>query len=417
MKKEFKNLSNHEKWNFKMGVLHGSFFNAGMAFADIHTLIPVFLSFFSDSNILIGMFISLYGINGVIPQLFVANKLETKIHKKPLLIFATTVRAFSFALLAVITFFFAESNPFFMLISLFIILNIFSFMGGIAVIPLMDIFGKTISSKIRGRFFGHRQFWGGLLAIGAGSIAKIILDSELFPFPTNYSIMFFLAFIFMGISYIALGSMRETTEEVHRNVLSFSQFMQKSLKILKSNKNYRKFIIIQILIGANTLALPFYIIYAKDYLTISLGMVGVFVSAKMFGRSVSNLIWAYVSDFMGNKKLFQISLLIGMSVPALAIFTPANMPILFILLFTLSGVCISGVRLGVNSFLLDIAPSKDRLAYVSLNSSLTFITMIFPLLGGILLNFFSYKILFSITLVLIFLAFLIAFTIEESEKK
>ena len=396
-----------------MGVLHGSFFNAGMAFADLHTLLPVFLSLFSNSKILIGVFISFYGISGVLPQLFVANKLENKIHKKPWMVIAISIRSLSFALLSILTFFFAESNPVFVIISLFLLFTLFSFMGGVAVIPFMDIWGKTIPSRVRGRFFGHRQFWGGLMAIASGAIAKIILDSDTISFPDNYSILFLLAFIFMSISYLALGSVKEGAEEVHKKMLSFGEFLKKSGQIIKSNKNYRKFIFIQILIGANTLALPFYIIYARENLEISLGMVGIFVSARMFGRAFSNLLWAYVTDFLGNKKLFQISTLLGLSVPILALLTPPEVPGLFVLLFVISGFCISGIRLGTNSFLLDIAPSKDRLAYVSINSSLTFIIMFFPFLGGIILEYFNYQILFSITFIFIFMAFLATFTLNE----
>jgi len=244
-------------------------------------------------------------------------------------------------------------------------------------------------------------------------VAKIVLDKDSISFANSYTILFALAFILMSISYIALGSVKETAEEVHDKILSFRQFLKKTLSILKSDKNYRKFIYIQILIGANTLALPFYIIYAKEEYFISLGMVGIFIAAKMFGRAISNLLWAYVADFFGNKRLFQISILLGMSVPVLALLIPAELPGLFIVLFILSGFCISGVQIGKNSFLLDIAPSKDRLAYIGLNSSLTFIIMFFPFLGGIILDYLNYKVLFYITFLLIFLAFITSFTLNE----
>ena len=48
-------------------------------------------------------------------------------------------------------------------------------MGGVATIPFYDIWGKALPSTVRGRFFGHRQFWGGILAVqilgGAGALA------------------------------------------------------------------------------------------------------------------------------------------------------------------------------------------------------------------------------------------------------
>ena len=47
-------------------------------------------------------------------------------------------------------------------------------MGGIAAVPFYDIWGKSIPSNLRGRFFGNRQLCGSVLAIGSGFIAKII---------------------------------------------------------------------------------------------------------------------------------------------------------------------------------------------------------------------------------------------------
>ncbi len=88
------------KWNFTMGLLHGIFFTGGMGFSDPNTVLPVFVSSLTNSKILIGLFASTVETRGsfsrlgsVLPQLFVANKLETRTHKKPLLVKAIIVRA------------------------------------------------------------------------------------------------------------------------------------------------------------------------------------------------------------------------------------------------------------------------------------------------------------------------------------
>jgi len=39
-------------------------------------------------------------------------------------------------------------------------------MGGVVSIPFYDIWGKALSPTVRGRFFSHRQFWGGILGEG-----------------------------------------------------------------------------------------------------------------------------------------------------------------------------------------------------------------------------------------------------------
>ena len=405
------------KWNFAMGLVHGIFFTGGLAFGNANTILPVFLNNLTSSKMLIGfsstIMGSLGGIGSVLPQLFVASRLETKVHKRPLLRVAITIRALCWGLLSLITYFFAMSHPNLVLFSLFFLLIVFTLMGGVAVIPFYDIWGKAIPSTLRGRFFGSRQLLGGILAVGSGLIAKYILGNRNILFPQNFSLLFFLAFIFMGISYLGLGSVKEPVEEVHKTHLGFQGFLKKAFKILKSDSNYKKFLLVEILIGASALALPFYVLYAKDVLKMRLEMVGIFLAAQMLGSALSNFLWAHLSDFVGNKRVIQISALLALTVPLLAIITPPTLSILFVLLFLFVGFFTAGYTIGKTNFLLDIAPQKDRPAYISLNGTLIFPVTIFPLIGGAIVQHISHNFLFMITLLMVLAGFLLSLQLAE----
>jgi len=121
-------------WNFAMGILHCTFFSGGSAFGNPDTILSVFLSNFSASKILVGlsssMFGSLGGIASILPQIFVASRLENKVYKRPLLRIAITIRALCWALLSLITYLFASSQPNITVISLFFLLTLFTIMGG-----------------------------------------------------------------------------------------------------------------------------------------------------------------------------------------------------------------------------------------------------------------------------------------------
>ncbi len=405
------------KWNFAMGLIHGTFFTGGQAFGNPNTILPVFLNNFTNSKILIGfsstIMGSLGGLGSVLPQLFVASKLETKVHKRPLLRVAITIRALCWGLLSLITYLFATSHPNLVLFSLFLLLTVFTVMGGVAVIPFMDIWGKAIPSTLRGRFFGYRQLLGGILAIGSGLIAKYVLGNKNIFFPQNFSFLFFLAFVFMGISYLGLGSVKEPVEEVHKTHLNFQGFLKKAFRILKSDRNYKKFLLVEILIGSSALALPFYVLYARDVLKIRLGMVGIFLAAQMLGSALSNFLWAHLSDSVGNKKVLQISALLALTVPLVAIMTLPGLSILFILLFLLVGFFTAGYAVGKTNFLLDIAPQKDRPTYISLNGTLTFPVAIFPLIGGAIVQHLSHNFLFMTTLFMVLAGFLLSLQLTE----
>ncbi|MBA7686992.1 hypothetical protein ES703_95452 [subsurface metagenome] len=131
-----------------MGLIHGTFFTGGQAFGSPDTILPVFLHHFTSSKILVGLSStllgSLGGIGNVLPQLFVANRLETKVHKKPVLRTAITVRALCWGFLSLITLLIAESYPHLTVLSLFVFLLVFTIMGGVASIPFYDIWGKAL---------------------------------------------------------------------------------------------------------------------------------------------------------------------------------------------------------------------------------------------------------------------------------
>jgi len=405
------------KWNFTMGLIHGILYLGGEAFYNPDTVLPIFLDHFSKSKMLIGLSSTLIGrlggIMSVFPQLLVANRIENKTHKKPLLKFAITVRALSWGLLAFTTYIFNNTYPNLTILFLFITLILHTFMGGIAAIPFYDIWGKSLPSNLRGRFFGYRQLWGGILAIGSGLIVKNILGNNAIKFPYNFALLFFLAFIFLSISYIALGSVKEPTEKVYKKQLPFKDFLKKAFLIIKKNSDYKKFIMVEILTGAGGIALPFYILYLKNILGISLGTIGILLSAQMLGSVLSNILWAHLSDFVGNKKVIQISTFAGLMVPVVALMTQFKNELLYILLFATIGFFIAGRTIGKTNYLLDIAPSKDRPIYISLTGTLLFPVSLFPLIGGLIIQYVSYNTLFVITGIPILLGFLLSFNLKE----
>lgn len=411
--KKDKNL----RWNFAMGLLHGIFFNGGMAFSNPIIVLSVFLNIFTHSKVIVGLFSSVMNTGSVLPQLFVANRLESKVYKKPVLVMAITIRALCWGLLGLITYFLGRSHPLMIVISLFFLLTLFSFMGGIATVPFTDIWGKAIPSTLRGRFFGYRQLFGGLLAISAGFIVRYILGNKNLSFPDNYAFLFLFSFIFISISYLALGSLKEPIEEVHKTRLTFKNFLKKAFRILKLDRNYRMFLFVQILIGANGLILPFYVLYAKDVIGIEEKMIGMFISAQMLGSTLSNVLWAYLSDYAGNKKVIQINASLSLLMPIVALLITRQLWTLFLLLFILIGFSTAGGAIGYTNFLLDTALPKDRPTYISLNGTLTVPVMLFPLIGGIVIQYTSYKFLLIITVVVILIGLILSLWLREPRKQ
>jgi len=172
---------------------------------------------------------------------------------------------------------------------------------------------------------------------------------------------------------------------------------------------------VQILSGAGALALPFYILYAKDILKIKLGMVGILLLAQMVGSVLSNLIWGYLADFAGSRKVIQISSFVGFMAPLIAFgISPSQPKSFLLLLFVLTGFFITGRQIAKSNFLLDIARAKKRPTYVAISGSVSIIVACFPLIGGIIVQNISYGFLFIITFVIVLVGFMLSLQLKES---
>ncbi|OPX23598.1 MAG: hypothetical protein B1H02_04795 [Candidatus Latescibacteria bacterium 4484_107] len=394
----------HIRFNFAMGLIHGILFQTGMAFSAPMSVLPVFLSHFTGSLTMIGVFSALMNVGGVLPQLFVAHRLESKPRKKPVLVVAIWVRAAAWAILGLLTYFCVECNTLIILVALLVLLFTFSFAGGVAGIPFTDIWGKALPAMLRGRFFGYRQLFGGLMAIGAGYVVKQILGDPSLSFPRNYAFLFLLSFVFIAVSYIALSSVREPEGEVHAQPRRLSVFLKQSVRILWEDRNFGWFMLTQLAMGFSALAMPFYVLYGKDKLGMAAEQVGILVGAQIAGAIVSNLIWAPLSDRVGNRIVCILTAATAVMIPLSALLSSTVGWTLLIVVFVLIGVSTSGAGIGFTNYLLEIAPGPLRPAYIALRGTLAGGMFVMPILGGLIVDVYSYPAAFVVSLIALLMA-------------
>jgi len=328
------------------------------------------------------------------------------------LVVAIWVRATVWLILGLLAYFCPPGKPTIVLVALLVLFFSFSFAGGVATIPFTDIWGKALPATLRGRFFGHRQLWGGLLAVGAGFVVKRILGNPDIPFPRNYGYLFLLSFAFLSVSYIGLSSLREPKGEVTERTRHLGVFLKKSLQILWKDSNFGFFVLTELAVSFAAFAMPFYVLYGKNELGMPTEHVGTLVAAQMAGAIVSNLLWAHLSDRIGNRIVIILTAATATVVPLLALLSSGVGWRLLIAVFVLIGFSTSGGAIGFRNYLLEIAPAQLRPTYIALQGTLMGLTIILPVLGGLLIDAYSYQATFSVTLVALITALLLSFTLK-----
>jgi len=323
------------------------------------------------------------------------------------------VRAAIWLVLGLLAYFCPPGKPIIVLVALLALLFGFSFAGGVAVIPFTDIWGKALPATLRGRFFGHRQLWGGLMAVGAGYSVKLILANPDISFPKNYAFLFLLSFVFIAMSYIALSSVREPKGQATGRPRQIGLFLKESVRLLWEDRNFGLLILTQLAVGFAAFALPFYVLYGKNELHMAAEQVGILVGAQMAGGTLSNLLWGQLSDRVGNRIVIVLTAATATAVPLLGLLSFAVGWGLLIAVFVLIGFSTSGGGIGFTNYLLEIAPEHLRPTYIALQGTLMGLTMLLPIFGGLLIDISSYQAAFLVTLTVLITGLLLSLTLKE----
>jgi MFS family permease len=404
--------------NFNALSYDAIFFAASNGFLEPGTVVSSFVSNLTSSPVLIGLTTTIRNCGWFLPQLLVARLAEALPRKKPLVVLAGGLLRLSAGMM-VLSSLIAGKNP---LLSLFLFYTFFvilSFSDGVSGVPWIDLFAKSIPQERRGAYYAKTQALGGLLAFAAGFVVKAVLGLKTLAFPYNYTIIFFLGFIFSTLSFLSFLRLKEVEDGTPRRYESLVKYLMGIPRILKEDGSFRLIIIVNTLLRSFFLPLPFYAVFAREVLSVPQENIGIFVSAQMLGSILAGIFFGKAIDLYGSRKvvIFTAELTALQPVLALICFFLYRMRLpffwLYALIFTLVGATYSGVWVGIFNYLLKIAPEEKRPLYIGLLNTLTAPTTFLPLLGGVIIQFLSYVHLFVITALLVFSSVVAARALRE----
>lgn len=412
----------HLRRNFSLGLLNGAFFNLFTALLDPSLVLSWFVSQLTTSNFLIGLIVPIQHGGWFLPQLVVSSYLQRRQRKLPFYTYIAGVRVTIWGLMTLAVFLIEDAAV--LLVVFFILLAAYSLGSGLGGICFVDIVAKAIPPTRRGAFFGWRRFLGGLLALGGSLLVKYILDERRgLAFPDNYAVLFLLSFFTLCVAVGCFILVVEPLEPVNKAKITLGKQFRRALDLPRRDKNYRRFLTMRLLLMAAEIATPFYIIYAKRALSVSVSMVGVYLTGATMAGFASTLLWGRISDRRGNKLLIILSSSLGLFIPLIAMsivpladllpglreFTSG----LFALVFIVSGGSKAGAMMGNMNFLLEIAPADDRPIYIGLTNTILGIALLASSVGGLIVDLVGFTVLFSLALAFYALALFLTLKLQE----
>ena len=396
--------------NFGFGVANGAMWMLGDTLINPSLVLALFVSQISQSNLLVGLVPALSTGVWFLPQLVAAALVQGKERQLPYAVWSAVIRALAIASLGAVAFIIGDSSPRTLLICFFAAYTLYNLSAGFANVPMVDIAARVVPANRRGLYFGQRSFWGGVLGFVAGFVIQRILSGP-GQFPHNFAVLFFASFVVLALGAYAASMMVEPKSTGVRAGVTILSQLREAPRLMK-NAQFRRFLTFRSFLSMSAIADPFFVVYAQHELGAPVSIVGFYIAAIAVTQFASNLIWSPLADRFGNRIVLQLSALLRMTIPVVALALPplfrwspvaSRLPggpstiyYTFGLVFAIYGFALSGQNLANMTYVLDFAPDRERAAYVGLINTFLGVVAFVPVIGGTLVDAFGFQFLFLI---------------------
>ncbi len=267
-----------------------------------------------------------------------------------------------------------------------LMLVLFSLARGLCSVSAKDVLGKTVSKSRRGTLMGWSASLSGIAVLGVGLWLSL---ADLADTGTGiFAVLLIgggLLWLVAALTFAAIKEQPGATDG-GGNALTVAIAQ---LRLLRSDKPFRAFVIARTLLLSVALAPPFYVLLLQQQSDTGLLGLGALIVANGLASSLASPFWGYMGDRSARRVMTLAAAgagLLGVTT-ALAVamrwqaFTgELGMAILFLLLNVMHG----GVRLGRKVYLVDMATGENRAAYVAVSNTVVGVLMLAGGLIGIL---------------------------------
>ena len=367
-------------------------FLVGLSFAGQATILPAFAAHLGAPNVVIGAIPALMTVGWYLPPLFVAGYTESLARKLPFIVRYTVWERVPYLVLAAVALLLAERAPGLSLAVFLAMLLLIAGTGGVLMPAWMDVVGRAIPTRLRGRFFALTSMFAGVAGLGAGLVTAWILAAV--PAPRSYGLCFLVASGFLLLSYVALASVKEPPGPAGTPAASLARQLRRVPALLRANPNLAWFLTTRAFATVGGVAGGFYTVYAITVLGTPAWRAGVFTTAIIVGKLAGDAVLGWVADRAGHRAVLIVG--VAASVVGNAIALIAHSADALDLVFALVGVQFAAHNVSGLNVLLEFAPSvAERPTYIGLGlTAVAPIAFVAPLAAGLLADAVGFRAVF-----------------------
>ena len=389
-----KEIQQNLKHNLAVNIGDGGFFGLGLGFSSFVTILPLFVSTMTNNALLIGLIPAIHSVGWQLPQLFTAYSTSRQNRYLAMVNRFTVHERLPFLFLAVVAWFSPKIGAQTTLILTFLLLIWQGLGGGFTATAWQTMIGKIFPADIRGTFYGAQSAAANLLASIAAVIAGLILERVFMPM--DFTICFMVTSVAMMISWFFLALTRESPSSENVFEESKSEFRAKIGIILRSDSNFRWYLVARILAYFGTIAFAFYAVYAVQEHHVSEWKIGLMTGGYLATQILANPIMGWIGD-QSSHRFTMVFGMISASISALiALLAPSEN--WFFLVFILAGIGNVALWTTGLAMILQFGSDQQRPLYIGLSNTLVApATILAPLLAGLIANITGYSTAFLVS--------------------
>lgn len=397
--------------NFTLNVLNGTASKLAEKIISPNLTLAWIMHFFGASSTIIGALVPIKDAGSLLPQLFVSGRIRSFAIRKYFWAVSALVQAVCWLAAAIAIYLLSGQIVTYIILAL---LALFSIASGVASVSYKDVIGKTVPKEVRGQMLSYRSTFGGFLGLIAGVllifVLKDIADKSL------YAGLFLVASVLWFIASAFFFMIEEKAGATSGGRSPVAE-LKEGLKLIKTESNFRNFLITRGLLMSIPLLQPFYVIIAKDITDSSWNLLGYLIIANGLAQVLSSPLWGRIAD-RSSVSLMRISSVVAIVglLYALTFYYfedwglgfYAFLPIIFI-----NGIAYSGARLSRKTYLVNYAPEEDRPTYVSVANTAIGVFTLVAATFGVVAELFGLPAQLIFFLILLLTAILLSFSLKK----
>lgn len=400
------------KRNFWLLVMEGTFFLGALSFFNSNTVIPVFIDEVTGSKMLVGLTLTLSSFFMYFGRLLIGPFIpKIRNHAR----FSSIIMFLSRPLLLLPALFIFSGHYLESVIALIVCVAIMWICDGIVVPSWSEVFANTVDNSRHGRLLGLQMLFGGVAAIGAGTLINIFLNNPDYDMIFSFGWIFLIGSILAVLSCLSMSLCRNAPQQYCNDKINILEYFRRLPEYLKLEKDYSRMMMVQFILLFAAMCTPFIILFADDALALPQSTIAFLILAQTIGMPVGGWMWGQICDRLGVHnaiKLAGFNIILVCALPLSALLFKDISPV-FIFAPTLF---IAGIGNGIWScyfiYTVQVVRPESRASCLVLSSLITLPASFGGYIAGSITDAFGFVTLFIICIILATTGFIFAFRLR-----